>query len=322
MPAPLVRAKHVVVDYYSFGHYLRALNDVNFDIYSGETLGIVGESGAGKSTIGWALLGLIEPPSRITGSIEYEGAGNVLKLSEWKITAFRWKKVAMVFQSAMNGLDPLQTVGKSFIQLMIEKKMARTKEEATAKIITIFDRLNLGSGVLNMFPHELSGGMKQRVSIAMAISCHPDTLIADEPTTALDVVAQFSVTNMLKELISSGTVKTIVFITHDIAVQLIMADRIIVMFGGKIVEEGKKAEILDAPKHPYTKYLFRAFLNQPMDVPQGSDGHQESAGLMRPGISCPFASQCPAAMQKCYQGFPNPSDFSDTHRVYCYLYGE
>ncbi len=322
MSSALISVNDLSVSYWSFGTYQKAISDVSLEIYEGETLGIVGESGSGKSTLGWSMLGLIERPNLITGSITYRGVGDVLKLSESELANYRWKKIAMIFQSSMNSFDPLQTIGKSFVQLLIEKHLASDKQNAREIIESSFMELNLPPSIFYRFPHELSGGMKQRVIIAMATAASPEVLIADEPTTALDTVSQFNVINILKDLIKSSKVKNMVFITHDISVQLILADRIVVMLGGRIVETGNKSEILSNPKHPYTRILFKSFLKKEEQT-NGIDHRHIIDNSKEAGLNgCPFASKCNYADQRCFSSFPKGQDISPTHRVYCYLYGD
>lgn len=321
MDNPLIRLVDLSVKYFSFSNYINAVTDINLEVYPGETLGIVGESGSGKSTVGWAILNMIEKPNIVTGSLIYDGMGEIFGLSEWRLANYRWKKIAMVFQASMNSFDPLQTIRKSFIQLLIEKGLATNKEDATKIIKDSFSELNLSPSVLERFPHELSGGMKQRIIIAMATTCEPEVLIADEPTTALDVVSQFNVINILKDLIKLKKIKSMIFITHDISVQLIMADRLVVMYGGRIVEIGKKAEIIEDPKHPYTKILFKSFVKEETKRILNPSVYRESELTEKGQAGCPFIKLCDYVSPPCYESFPKPVDLSATHRVYCYIYG-
>ncbi len=317
----IMSIKDLSVAYYSFGKYKSALNHVTFDLNTDEVLGILGESGSGKSTIGWSLLGMIEPPHKIEGEIIFDSKTNVLNASEYRMKKYRWSKVAMIFQTSMNSFDPLVTVGKNFVQLLIEKGISTDKIQAKKKVIELFRHFNLPDMTFNLFPFELSGGMKQRASIAVAISCSPTVLIADEPTTALDTVSQFTVIKTLKDLMLNHEIKSMIFITHDVSVQFLMADRIIIMLGGRIVEDGKVDEIKNDPKHPYTTYLLAGMLNKeqgngsklPLNKIEQSDLNAED--------SCPFVSICPKMMKVCLESFPKETPISDSHTVFCHLYG-
>jgi oligopeptide/dipeptide ABC transporter ATP-binding protein len=308
-------------DSYSFCKYKKVVRDISFDLIEGEILGILGESGSGKSTVGWAMMGMIEEPHKIKGQILFESKENVLKYSESKIELYRWSKTSMIFQTSMNSFDPLVTIGKNFTGLLLEKGIADAKEEARRKTIQLLKEFNLPDSVYNLFPFELSGGMKQRVCISMALSCSPSVLIADEPTTALDTVSQFGVINSLKEIMQTNRVKSMIFITHDTGVQYIISDKIMIMLGGKIVEYGTKDDIYKNPKHPYTTYLLSGLLPNNNDIsakvanpyPDSTENNQEKG--------CPFSKLCSFSIKECYEDFPGKTYLSDSHYVYCYLYG-
>jgi oligopeptide/dipeptide ABC transporter ATP-binding protein len=316
----ILSVRDLSVEYYSFGKYTKALRSINFDLYENEVLGILGESGSGKSTVGFALLNMIEEPHKISGSVTYHLGTDVdlLKASQGRLNRYRWSKVAMIFQASMNSFDPLATVGNNFAQLLLEKKVVKTKDEAKRRVITLFRQFNLPDITFNLFPFELSGGMKQRVSIAMAISCNPSVLIADEPTTALDTVTQFNVLQIIKDIVSSHQVKSAIFITHDVSVEFLMADRIMIMLGGRIVEYGTKDEMRRNVKHPYTKYLLEGMISG------GKSKVMQKTNSLNfkfdPDVSCPFVRQCEKATQICSSKFPEPESITDTHVIYCYNY--
>ncbi|MEM3191801.1 MAG: ABC transporter ATP-binding protein [Candidatus Parvarchaeota archaeon] len=319
----LVDVKNLSVEYYSFGVYKRAISDISFNLNRGEVLGILGESGSGKSTIAWSIMGMIEPPHKISGTIEFEGKGNILKYSPKELQNYRWKKIAMVFQTTMNSFDPLAIVGKSFASLLIEKGIATNYKSARLQVIELFRQFNLPDTTYNLFPFELSGGMKQRISIAMSIACDPIVLIADEPTTALDTVSQFGVLLILKQIIQKRKVKGMIYITHDISVHFIMDDRVMVMLGGRIVEYGTKDEIYRDAKHPYTIYLLAQSMQDKYKVASISikKNNQVKHQNMQGDSYCPFVNHCPFSMPRCTQSFPTASSISETHKVYCYIYG-
>jgi oligopeptide/dipeptide ABC transporter ATP-binding protein len=305
------------------GTTLEAVKDVSFRLSRGEVLGIVGESGAGKSTVGWGILGMIEPPHLCTGEIVVNRSGkNILSMGQQELREYRWKEVAMVFQSAMNSLDPVITVGKNFTQLLLDKHVVRSKEEARACISELFKVVDLDDAVPNMYPFELSGGMKQRVSIAMALGTNPDILIADEPTTALDTITQFSVLNLLLDLKREGQIGAMILISHDLSVQAYMVDRAMVMLQGWLIEVGSKAEVFKDPKHPYTRFLVSSLsLGKPTEEKSVSVASGATPPTSLETKGCPFANTCPSAMPRCREKFPEMIRLSETRNVACYLYG-
>lgn len=300
----------------SGGRRLEAVKHATFGLRRGEVLGIVGESGAGKSTVGWGILGMIESPHLCQGEIVVNGK-KVLSMGQPQLREYRWKDVAMVFQSAMNSLDPVITVGKNMAQVLTDKHVVRSKEEARARTTELFGTVGLDEIVLDMYPFELSGGMKQRVSIAMALSTGPRILIADEATTALDTVTQFSVLSLLLDLKKKGKIGAMILISHDLSVQAYMADRILVMLQGRIVEVGTKEEVFREPKHPYTQFLVSSLSLKPQERKRAE---VVAGNLSGPG-GCPFASSCPEVMQRCRERFPETTRLSESRGVACYLYG-
>lgn len=312
----LLSVKDLSVTYrQSGGRKLEAVRQANFELGQGEVVGIVGESGAGKSTIGWGILGMIGPPHTCQGEVVVKGR-NVLSMAESELREYRWKEVAMVFQSAMNSLDPVITVGKNMAQLLMDKRVVRSRKEARAFTSDLFRTVGLGEGVPDMYPFELSGGMKQRVSIAMALSTSPRILIADEATTALDTVTQFSVLALLGDLKKAGKIGGMILISHDLSVQAYMADRVIVMLQGRIVEVGSKEEVFKEPKHPYTKFLVGSLSLE--SQPKGPGGGTGETTAAQEG--CPFANACPSVMPRCREKFPGMTPISQTRSVTCYLY--
>jgi peptide/nickel transport system ATP-binding protein len=279
-----------------------------------ESVGLLGESGAGKSTVAYALMGLIEAPNEVKGEIIYRGR-DVLKMDQEELRQFRWNEVAMVFQAAMNSLDPVVTVGKNMVELILDKRVARTKGEAKELSLQLLRTVGLEPEVYSLHPFELSGGMKQRVIIAMALATHPKTLILDEPTTALDTITQFSVLSAIKSLKEQGRLGGTILISHDISVQAFMVDRILVLLRGFLVEDGPVQTIVEAPKHPYTQ-LLNGLLKL--------DRENRTIGAKLGGVAkneCPFADSCPYVMPKCTEKLPPLITVADGHRVACFLYG-
>ena len=301
------------VTYWSRERSLRALRDFNLEVNKGETVGLLGESGAGKSTVGMALLRMIERPSLADGEIRLQGK-DVTKLSGRELEEFRWNDVAIVFQAAMNSLDPVVTVGKNFVELLRDKKIAKTKEQASAEARRLLGVVGLPDSTYWLFPFELSGGMKQRVLIAMALAANPKLLIADEPTTALDTITQFSVLQLIKRLKDEGALQSVLLISHDISVQVYMADRLVVMLKGRVVETASKGELLASPMHPYTKVLLgeQQGGGPPAEVEVSAPPNEDS---------CPFSNQCRFVMPKCIEKMPVLTESGPDHIVACYLYG-
>jgi peptide/nickel transport system ATP-binding protein len=294
---------------------VRAVDGVNFSLQEGESMGIVGESACGKSTLGSALMRSLQRPGKIVGgSVVLEGE-DVLKLGEREFDKkIRWKKIAMVFQGAMNALDPVYTVESQLEEILNEHGF---EGDSRAKIAESLAQVGLDPAVAKRHPHELSGGMKQRVVIAMALLLAPDLLIADEPTTALDVLVQSQVIKLLKKLHREKGV-TVILITHDLALVSQLADRIGIMYAGQLVEVGSRQEIYKTPKHPYTQALISA-------VPRLRSGDKRihfipgaPPSLLDPPAGCRFYARCPRAMDVCKK---DPLEFkTDTGYVRCWLY--
>lgn len=298
---------------------VKALRDVDLDLYKGETLALVGESGSGKSTLGLSIMRLIESPGKIkNGSIELRDAdGNIdiTSLKGGKLRRFRWKKVAMVFQSAMNVLNPVMRIEDQFIDAMEAHDFPL--KEIDGRIDHYLKLAGLGTKVRKLYPHELSGGMRQRANIALALTCEPDLLIADEPTTALDVVVQKEILKSLNEL-KEKLGLTIIFITHDISVAAAIADRVAIFYAGRIVEIGPKEEVIRRPQHPYSKALLSSIIT--LDTKRGEILTALSGSppdLRDPIEGCSFASRCPVVKPECSSYAPTESLLGTDHYVEC-----
>lgn len=317
----LLEVKNLWVTYTQDFKKKLAVKDVSFSLSYGETLGIIGESGAGKSTLGWAILGMIKEPNEITGKILVNGR-DVLKLSERELMKYRWSEVSMVFQTAMNSLNPVISIGSNFMRLLLDKGLSKTKIEAKEKIIDLFNIVNLRDpeSLINKYPHELSGGMKQRIVLAMALSASPSVLIADEPTTALDTINQLIILELLKKAKEENKVKSVILISHDLSVHAFLDDRIIVMLHGEIVERGLREEILreNVPHHPYTESLN---LSVTLNVNKVRESGTKNIRSSYTSEGCAFATLCPKAMEKCFNNKPDEIFVSDTHAIKCFLFG-
>ncbi|PSO07982.1 hypothetical protein B9Q04_07950 [Candidatus Marsarchaeota G2 archaeon BE_D] len=315
MPQKTLEVENLNVSYFIKNRFVDAVKDLNFNLFAGEILGILGESGAGKSTVGWALMRMIDPPHRVSGRIVNRDQ-DVMSMSERELGEYRWRRAAMIFQTAMNSLDPVSTVGRSFRRLLLDKQIVKSGSEAQTMVGELLDMVGLTPLVADMYPFELSGGMKQRVLIAMALAARPDVLIADEPTTALDTLTQFSILNTMLDLRKSDRIGSMIFISHDLSVQAFMADRVMVMLKGRMVELGSKDDVFGKPAHPYTQFLMQSLRFSFDDTRKATGGGKQG------GSGCPFAQFCAHAMERCYQEFPRTTPLSATHSVACHLYGE
>ena len=292
---------------------VHALDDVSFVLNEGESLGIAGESACGKSTLGMSLIRMIQGGKIVSGKIILDDE-SILEISESSFNEkFRWKKIAMVFQGAMNSLDPVFTIKQQFTEIL---KDHNYEGDFDKLILEAVKSVNLDENVLKKFPHELSGGMKQRIVIAMGLLLKPKLIIADEPTTALDVLIQAQIVNLLKKLKKEGT--SIVLITHDLAILSEIAEKIGVMYGGKMIEFGTSQDIFKNPKHPYTQGLLKSIPTLHGNKPKFIKGN--SPDLVNPQQGCRFIDRCPEAMEKCKK---DPPKFkTNSGYVMCWLYDD
>jgi peptide/nickel transport system ATP-binding protein len=287
-----------------------AVDDVDFSLENGESIGIAGESACGKSTLGLSLIRMLSG-GKTEGKILFEGE-SILNLSESDFDKkFRWKKISMIFQGAMNSLDPVFTIDEQFIEIL---KQHDFEGDSNKLILDAINSVSLDEHVLKKYPHELSGGMKQRVIIAMALLLKPKFVIADEPTTALDVLIQAQIVNLLKNLKKGGM--SFMLITHDLAVLSEIANKIGIMYGGQMVEFGSSEEIYKNPKHPYTQGLLKSIPTLKGDIPKYIKGIPPS--LLDAPTECRFIDRCPLVIEKCKQ-LP-PKFKTETGYVRCWLY--
>jgi peptide/nickel transport system ATP-binding protein len=287
-----------------------AVDDVDFELDSGESIGIAGESACGKSTLGLSLIRMLSGGSS-SGKIIFDG-DSILDLSESEFDdKLRWKKISMIFQGAMNSLDPVFTIQQQFIEILKQHSFDGNSDKL---ILDSINSVNLDEDILKKYPHELSGGMKQRVIIAMALILKPKFVIADEPTTALDVLIQAQIINLLKKLKKDGM--SFMLITHDLAVLSEIADKIGIMYGGQMVEFGSSREIYKNPKHPYTQGLLESIPTLKGGTPKYIPGTPPS--LLNAPSECRFIDRCPSAIEKCKK-LP-PKFKTDTGYVRCWLY--
>ncbi len=299
----VLEVKNLYVRYSTLRGYVKANNDVSFTLHRGETLGIAGESGCGKTTIGLTILRIL-PRNAIVekGQILLDGQ-DILKLSEREMQKIRWKKVSMIFQGALNALNPVLKVGDQVAEVLVLHE-GMDKRDALEIVRETFVELGLDPSFVNAYPHQLSGGMKQRVVIAMALALKPAVVIADEPTTALDVTIQAQIVDLLKKLQKRFGLSYI-YITHDLAVLAEIADSVAIMYAGYIVEYGDVVSIYTNPIHPYTKGLIASIPSisaigkkKLYSIP----GAPPDLRFLPPG--CPFADRCPLATDKCRNELP------------------
>ncbi len=315
----LLEVENLRTYFFTLRGVVRAVDGASFKLEKGETLGIVGESGCGKSTLAWSLLRLVPPPGRIvSGAIRVDGQ-DIVPMPESKVRSeIRWKRISMIFQGAMNALNPVYTIGDQIIEpILLHSDMS--VKEAWSIAESLIKEVGLPPNILKRYPHELSGGQKQRVVIAMALVLKPDIVIADEPTTALDVVVQAQILNLLKRLHRQHKM-SIILITHDLGVVTELSEKIAVMYAGKIVEFGRAEDIFLNPLHPYTRALIRAVPRLTGDIHKLEYIPGSPPDLRFPPPGCRFAPRCNRKFEPCEKEEPPLIEYEKGHYVACHLY--
>lgn len=318
---PLLEIKDLYTSFYTYEGVVKALDGVNLEINQGDFIGLVGETGCGKSVTALSVLGLIEPPGKvISGEVWFKGENLLLK-PEKDLRSIRGYEISMIFQDPRSSLNPVLTVQQQLTQLFEAKKKV-SKQEIQEKLIEVLEIVALPdpASILNRYPHELSGGMCQRVMIAMALSHSPPLLIADEPTTALDVTIEAQVLALLKELKMQIGI-SLLLITHNLGIVAETCSKIAVMYAGSIVEQGEAIEIFDNPTHPYAALLLKSIpkieeKRDKLPVIRGS-----VPNLVHPPSGCRFHPRCPHVMEKCSKEKPGEVLVEKNHKVSCFLYG-
>lgn len=320
MREPLISVRDLHIHFRTYAGVVHALNGVSFDLYPGEILGLVGETGCGKSVTGLALLGLVPPPGEVVqGEIRFRGQ-NLLTLPPAQMRALRGGKIAMIFQDPAAALNPVFTVGAQ-MEMVTRRHRQIGREAARRQAAEVLRSVGMPDPerILDTYPHQLSGGLQQRVMIAMALSCGAEVLVADEPTTALDVTIQAQILDLLVDLKQAHGL-AILLITHNLGVVAETCDRVAVLYAGFIVETGPSEAIFQAVKHPYTQGLLTAIprpssRGRPLQAIPGtvSDG-------LQPPTGCLFHPRCPFAGERCRRERPSLREVADGHQVACHLY--
>jgi peptide/nickel transport system ATP-binding protein len=317
---PLLEIDSLTVDYRTRRGNIRAVNNVSFTLEKGETLGLVGESGSGKSTLGFSIIRLVPPPGIIVnGNIRLDGT-DILNLSEEEMRSIRGKKVAFVFQDPMTSLNPVKKVGAHFVEYIRTHEPNTSEKEAFKRAEKALTDVGILPERINDYPHQFSGGMRQRIMLALGIALNPDLVIADEPTTALDVIVQAKILDLLKSL-QDAYGMALILITHDLSIVLERCDKIIVIYAGSIVEYASSAELHRNPRHPYTQGLLQSIPNielaeQKLEAIPGSPPN-----LLNPPTGCRFWPRCSATKEKCSTQEPPIVEISPGHFVRCFRGG-
>lgn len=307
------------MNYFGVSREVRAVDDITMSIRRNEIYGIAGESSSGKTSFIKVLAAAIRPPMRIVdGSVKYAFKGldvDVATATPEQIEAMRWKHLSYIMQGSMSVLNPLRRIGRTF-EDFAARPLGLRGAAFRQRVIGHLERLKLPADVLNAYPHELSGGMRQRVTIGLATVCHPEFIIADEPTTALDVVVQKEVLGLIRE-IQQDMGSSVVFVTHDMSVHANMADRVGIIYAGRLVEEGPTRQMFFAPKHPYTAHLV-ASLPRIGDTAQRPALEGRPPNLAEPPAGCRFHPRCPLAVDKCRSEVPPLVSVANDHRSACW----
>lgn len=311
------------VDYLTLAGNVRAVSEVSFTLRRGEILGLAGESGSGKSTLITALMRLQRPPAVTSAGqvMLHTAAGDtvdLVPLTQRQLQALRWSRLAIVMQSAMDTWNPVRRLGKQFTDTLRADRPDLSNQDARQRAMELLELVGIAPDRIDSYPHEMSGGMRQRALIALALACEPDVVVMDEPTTAVDVVTQRSILAKVLEL-QAKLDFSIIFVTHDLTLLLEVADRVAIMYAGRLVESGPAALIYRNPLHPYTKALRDSFppLYAPLQHMSGLPGNPPDLRNMPPG--CPFAPRCPSAMEHCSRVEPILQTIEET-QVACLLH--
>ncbi|MFC7678944.1 ABC transporter ATP-binding protein [Paenibacillus sp. GCM10028914] len=320
MAKDLVEFRNLKTHFHTSAGTVKAVDDVSFKIREGETLCVVGESGCGKSVTAMSLMRLLEVPP-VGGEIIFEGK-DILKMNKRDMSMIRGNEIAMIFQEPMSSLNPVLTIGEQIVEPIMLHQLV-TRKEAKSRAIELITMVGIprAEKIYASYPHELSGGMRQRIMIAIALSCNPKLIVADEPTTALDVTIQAQILDLMRDIKEKFNT-SIMLITHDLGVVAEMADYVVVMYAGKVIEEAPVIELFQNPKHPYTKGLLKAkpIINQKQDRLYSIPGQVPNP--IELGSNCHFHDRCEFCMNICVEKEPPLGLDPDGHKVACWLYEE
>jgi peptide/nickel transport system ATP-binding protein len=319
MSEPLLVVRNLKTYFYTLRGVVKAVDDVSFEVYRGESIGLAGESGCGKSTLASSLIRLVPPPGKIAGgSIIFEGE-DITKMPEEDFRRLvRWRGISMIFQGAMNVLNPVVTIGDQIAEVFMVHK-GYTKREGLEEAKKLLQMVGIEPRRIKSYPFELSGGMKQRAVIAMALALSPPFVIADEPTTAVDVVVQAQILNLMKRL-KSELRTSIMLISHDLSIIAEVADKIAIMYGGKIVEYGPSDSVYNNPRHPYTRALLGSIPRLRGEIRDLTWIPGTPPDLITPPPGCRFHPRCPHVMDRCRREEPPMVEVDKNHYVACWLY--
>lgn len=320
MPGPVLKVNGLKTSFFTDDGEVPAVNDIDFHVNPGEILGIVGESGCGKSVTSLSIMGLVPSPGKIIGGEVLFKDEDLTKASERRMRHIRGNEIAMIFQEPMTSLNPVFMIGDQLIEgLRLHKKISKKQARKQAVDLLKLVGMPRAEQLIDEYPHQLSGGMRQRVMIAMAMACEPELLIADEPTTALDVTIQAQILDLMKRL-NEELEKSIILITHDLGVVAEVCDRIVVMYAGKVVEEGSTRTIFKNPQHPYTEGLIRSVpdMREKKERLYSIPGNVPKPGVLKHG--CHFAPRCEHAFDRCASDNPQLIETEEGHQVRCFLH--
>ena len=302
MAPSVLSVENLVVDYKTARGTVRAVDGVSFDVPKGAVVGLVGESGCGKTTVARAITGVLHASARISGGKLIFGGKDLISGPARDWLDARWRRISFVPQSAMNSLDPVYRIGTQIEEVLIHRG-GRSRRQARARAVELFDMVGLNPARLGEYPHQFSGGMRQRVAIALALALNPALVIADEPVTALDVIVQRQILDVIRDLQRRLSL-SMILVTHDISVVAYVCDRVVVMYAGRIVESGPAADVLERPNHPYTMGLMNAFPDLENAAHELAPIEGSPPDLLTPPDGCRFAPRCPFAQARCVADSP------------------
>lgn len=315
----LLKIEDLEVHYDARAGIVQAVDHVDLDVRRGETLGLVGESGCGKSTLGFSILRIIRPPGKIVGGqILFDGE-DLLQKTEREMNRIRGKRISMIFQDPMTCLNPIQRIDDHYVETVRTHEKGVSAKEARQRAADLMDKLGIIADRLTDYPHQLSGGMRQRVMIGLALALNSDLIIADEPTTSLDVIVEAQILELMKELKRDFNL-TMILITHNMGIVAELADRIAVMYAGKMMEIAEAVALYDKPLHPYTQGLLKSIPNISLETQELETMPGSPPDLIEPPAGCRFHPRCPHVMEKCSSIEPPMTGVENGHWAACWLY--